>query len=219
MPILIILLFYINDLVRIKRYYSQTEFVGQQIANIIQNISQQRASKSITQYDLKYAFCTAYLSIYPGTSRFWIGSGTELVHRPEMLITYIQGEANGKASSKWSIDIYTNGSGCNKPVACGLFFPSDHLSFVTRGSKTNVAPSDIHPLLKINPGETKIIIETVMFYGFDFKDNNGYEPHSIRKAFNCLLTDIKSKTNSGNFFISTVIFTPKPGLFSETPPS
>ncbi len=34
MPILIILLFYISDLVKIKRYYSQTEFVGQQMANI-----------------------------------------------------------------------------------------------------------------------------------------------------------------------------------------
>jgi len=47
MPIFIILLFYIHDLVKIKRYYSQTEFVAQQMANILQNISQKRADKKI----------------------------------------------------------------------------------------------------------------------------------------------------------------------------
>ena len=52
MPILIILLFYINDLVRIKRYYSQTEFVALQMANILQNIAKTR---KITRNDIKYA--------------------------------------------------------------------------------------------------------------------------------------------------------------------
>ncbi len=62
MPILIILLFYINDLVKIKRYYSQTEFVGQQMANILQNISRNRSSKAITLDDLKRACTLAWLS-------------------------------------------------------------------------------------------------------------------------------------------------------------
>ena len=60
MPILIVLLFYINDLVRIKRYYSQTEFIGQQMANILQNIAKNRA---IRGDDIKYACSLAWLDI------------------------------------------------------------------------------------------------------------------------------------------------------------
>jgi hypothetical protein len=97
MPILIILLFYINDLVRIKRYYSQTEFVAQQMANIIQNISQKRAQAATTseertnllkikQKDLKYAMALAYQTIYPGITMFKQGSGFEFGHRPYSLI-------------------------------------------------------------------------------------------------------------------------------------
>ena len=57
MPVLIILLFYINDLSKLKRYYDQTEFVARQMVNILQNISQGRDNKTITQKDLRYAFC------------------------------------------------------------------------------------------------------------------------------------------------------------------
>ena len=42
MPILIISLFYINDLMKIKRFYSQTEFVAQQAANILQNLAKKK---------------------------------------------------------------------------------------------------------------------------------------------------------------------------------
>lgn len=90
MPILIILLFYIHDLVRIKRYYSQTEFVAQQMANIIQNISQKRENKKITAEDLGYAVALAYQTIYPGTTMFWKSNGLPLVHVPHPTICYVK---------------------------------------------------------------------------------------------------------------------------------
>ena len=97
MPILIILLFYINDLVRIKRYYSQTEFVAQQFANIIQNISQKRGSSDPTKLkisipDIKYAASLAFLSMYPGKTMYITGtSGArhELSHAPRLNIFYV----------------------------------------------------------------------------------------------------------------------------------
>ena len=44
MPVLIILLYYIHDLSKLKRYYDQTEFVAQQMANILQNIAKKKWS-------------------------------------------------------------------------------------------------------------------------------------------------------------------------------
>ena len=74
MPVLIILLFYINDLVKIKRYFSQTEFVAQQAANMIQNISQNREDKAVKLRDLRRISLLAWLSVYPGNTRFQQGS-------------------------------------------------------------------------------------------------------------------------------------------------
>ena len=68
MPVLIILLFYIHDLVKLKRYHSQTEFIGQQIANILQNISQKRSNKAINLTNIKHACTPAWLTIPPGSS-------------------------------------------------------------------------------------------------------------------------------------------------------
>ena len=64
MPILIILLFYIHDLIKIKRYYSQTEFIGQQMANILQNISK---NQPVTLTNIKHASALAWLTIPPNS--------------------------------------------------------------------------------------------------------------------------------------------------------
>ena len=54
MPVLIILLFYIHDLSKLKRYYDQAEFVAQQMMNILKNISRNRKgeNKKIIRQDL-----------------------------------------------------------------------------------------------------------------------------------------------------------------------
>ena len=80
MPVLIILLFYINDLIRIKRYYLQTEFMAHQFVNIIQNISQKRENKAITLNDMKYASALAWLSLYPGTTMHHTDPRTDRSH-------------------------------------------------------------------------------------------------------------------------------------------
>ena len=62
-PILVILLFYAHDLVKLYRYQAQTEFVGQQMVNILQNISKNRESKLITKKDLRYLLCHGWVCI------------------------------------------------------------------------------------------------------------------------------------------------------------
>ncbi len=46
------------------------EFVAQQIASIIQNISQSREDKAIKFVDVRNAMKAAFLTVYPGTSMY-----------------------------------------------------------------------------------------------------------------------------------------------------
>ncbi len=217
---LIILLFYVHDLSKLKRYYDQTEFVAQQFVNIIQNISQKRSDKMITFSDLKYACCLAYLTMYPGTSRFWRGKGRELIHGAEMYVTYAEGESDGTASSKWTACVYTSSGSENiSPATTGCFVVPDHGYTRARGNLTKVSPTAIHPLLTtIEPGKPKIVIECVMHYPLNFARVDGYEPRSPKKAFGFFLANVKSATNSDAYFHSAVVFTPKPDLFSSDYP-
>ncbi len=88
---------------------------------------------------------------------------------------------------------------------------------------TKVPPSEIHPLLKINPGEIKIIVEVSLLHQPGTKTTQGHTTNSANEVFNMKmykLTPQKAlpKYNGYWYFFSNVIFTPKSGLFSETPP-
>jgi len=230
MPVLIILLFYINDLMRIKRYHSQTEFVAQQMANIIQNISQKRTDKKITLTDIKYAASLAYLSMYPGTTMYRVsvsGGRHTLSHAPRLNIFYVRGLPGGKASCLWLIRFL--GEGADNPLGWN---PSRALSNGGGVSSifpnTNVTPSDIYENLKISEGENKIIVETNIFISYATINVNDYvesdkQEALAKKAFKCRLVAPKPleknvNARQGWYFTSVVVFTPKPGLFDETAP-
>ena len=230
MPVLIILLFYIHDLVKIKRMYSQTEFVAQQVANILQNISQKRENKKIKLDDIKYAASLAYLTIYPGTTMYRVGtSGSrhELSHAPRLNIFFVRRLAGGKASCLWFRRFI--GEGASTPTGWN---PSSTVggSDVSRVyPNVDVAPSNIYPTLKIGEGEEKIIIEANIFNSNKTMNANDYvesdrQEALAKKAFNCKLVapkPLSKNINAANgwYFNSVVIFTPKSGLFSETPPT
>ena len=229
MPILIILLFYIHDLVKIKRYYSQTEFVAQQMANILQNISKNRSNKKITLNDIRHSASLAFLTIYPGTTMSRIGtSGSrhELSHAPRVNIFYVKGESGGKASCKWFRRIL----GETTPI-WSLFTGAPSASESTVKNLSNVSPSEIYPTLRIGENEKKIIVEVNLFSGHSIMNPNGYVesdkyPTIAQKAFKCRLVAPKalvkptSANQSGWYFSSVVIFTPKPGLFDpDNPPA
>jgi len=218
MPVLVILLFYINDLVRIKRMYSQTEFVGQQFANIIQNISH---DNKITSNDIIHACCMAYLTIYPGTTMFYKGTGFGLGHRPELFITYVVGNPDGTASCKWALHLFTNSAESPTKVSVGKETSQHKGSLVN--FKQNVAPSIIYPSLKMNSTDKKIIVESAVLYQPGSKDSSGRQFNSSKDCFGYFLINPKPKTtmpqyNCEWYYHSVNIFTPKVGLFTETAP-
>jgi len=205
MPILIILLFYIHDLMRIKRLYSQTEFVAQQMANMIQNISQKRGDKKITKEDLHYISALANLSIYPGTTMF--GKNQSSVHFPQTFVHCIKGLSGGKATKLWYVQTcfyrYTSPSSLWGNANKG----DDNFWTTVRGQ--NVVASKIHPSLKINEGEVKIIVESF------FHVHSGDE----KKAFGLHLVTPKQYSLARAYFPSVAIFSPKPNLFTEDVPT
>jgi len=205
MPILIILLFYINDLMRIKRYYAQTEFVAQQMANIIQNISQKRSNKRIYLNDIRYAASLAFLSMFPGNTR-WTTDNSACPYAPGLHMAYVASESDNKASVKW-LKNYTNYNGTT-PSTYGYLTGGPYSSIK---SGTDVTPSSIYPTLKINKGESKILIDINLYS----------EPywHDHKKVFGLYLVKPKTSFAPARLFDSVVIFTPKDGLFSTDPPT
>lgn len=228
MPVFVILLFYINDLVRLKRWRSQTEFVAQQMANIIQNISQKRSNKKITANDIKYAVSTAYLSAFPGTSRFFNKKATnDLGYNPLGFIYCVQGISDSTAKVLWAKRFH---------ISTGqIFNPSQVVVQNTNIRRSNVknltaggSPSEIYPLLRIEKDQIKIIIECAIHYypsdSYYFTDGRRTSNVSPAHAFGLRLYKLAPPVtrdgvaNDAIYFHSAVIFTPNPELFNETAP-
>ena len=74
-PVLFSLIYYVYDLAKMKRYNERMDFVGHQMAGMIQNISQNRADKRITKADLRNIISAAYTTIYPGDTQFLTPAG------------------------------------------------------------------------------------------------------------------------------------------------
>ena len=230
MPILIILLFYINDVVRLKRLHSQTEFVAQQMVNILQNISQKREGKDrkITCNDIRYAASLAYLTMFPGTTRFTLTvdkvNTSDFGYNGLGYIFCVKGNSDSTASVLWARRFHFADRAEN-PSAVSIDQAWLSRSNVKR--LTNASPSEIYPTLKINPDEIKIIIECGVHYSqagsYYFTDGRSAADVSPAEAFGLrlfkLLPDAtRAGSNGSIFFLSAVIFTPKPGLFDKTPP-
>lgn len=216
MPILIILLFYINDLVRLKRYHSQTEFVAQQMANILQNIAKKGTAegRTISSSDIRYAASLAYLSIFPGKTNFHSGNIGVLGYNGLGYVFCVQGNEDSTASVRW-VRRFNFVETISKPSIVWIdqkFLTASNIKILT-----NAAPSEIYPTLKINPGDIKIIIECSIF--------QAYTSLPTYKVFGLYLYKIprftKSRAggSSTTYFHSAVIFSPTSKTFFQTAPS
>ncbi len=121
-------------------------------------------------------------------------------------MAYVTSETDNKASVKW-LKNYTNYDGTT-PSTYGDLTISPYSSIK---SGTDVTPSNIYPTLKINKGESKILVDINLYS----------EPssHDHKKVFGLYLVKPRTTFAGARLFDSVVIFTPKPGLFSEDPPT
>jgi hypothetical protein len=206
-----------HDIPKYARMKNKMEFVAHEMVGILQNVSQNRENKKITLTDIKHAMCAAYLSIYPGVTMY----ATSQYHMPlghfvHGWIYYVTGLAEGNASVVWSAAFLID----NKDPACGIQ-NSQHGESIVK-YKQNANPSEIYKDLRINEGEVKILVECSSMYPSKsgdryFSDGRGCSNVSPREAFGFWALTPKSQSPNGwGYFNTVVIFTPKPGLFSET---
>lgn len=222
MPVLIILLYYINDLSKLKRYYDQTEFVAQQMVNILQNIAYTRLQEgnTISLLDIKRAASLAYLSIYPGTTMFTtkLGSNYHVFnHKPRIYMYYVKNNSDGTASVPWRLWIHSGDQINPNDWSHGYLKTTSPQSLVTVA--TNVPPSSIYPNLKMDDGNPRIIVEVqIRWDKNDQKDANGKTAYSAREVFKLFAVNVKSKhKDKADYFTSVVTFTPNDGFTVNQP--
>lgn len=224
MPVLIILLYYINDLTKLKRWQDQTEFVAQQMANILQNIAQKGAAegRTISYPDLQYAASLAYLSIFPGKTNFHDKRANEFGYSALGHIFCIQGNEDSTASVLWAKRFSFAGA-ATKPSS--VVIDRSYLNRSNIKVLSNVAPSEIYPTLKISPGEIKLILECGIFYQKGWSQFiDGRSSLSPSEVFGLKLYKLSPPTpraGGSNYmhFLQTAIFRGIPKEFFITEPS
>ena len=220
MPILIISLFYINDLMKIKRFYSQTEFVAQQAANILQNLAKKKAAngKNIGFEDLSHAASLAFLSMYPGKTMYSIVSGQnkyEFFHKPFFIIYYVEGTSGEKAKCVWGKAIATGDNKGKPPWGNFMNITNNQSWSIVTYTTNEVTPSSIYSLLKVDNGMPKIILETALWWAPANMDRNEKKVDTAREAFGFRF--VNPKRHVDLYFNSVVMFSPSAG-FPKTRP-
>jgi hypothetical protein len=210
-----------HDLPRLKQINSRMSFCAYCMASMLQEVSQKRENKKITAADLRNVAASAFLAIYPGKTAYPTSPGKFIYgHFWDCFVHCVKG-VNGKADVLWNKRICAHiGTAGPSNVSVTNFTTVSHWSSLVKYQQ-NVAPSSIYKDLTVKNGETKIIVECLCYtesanYGFtDGRPNNTPQ----REKFGFWVLNPKANAGGGAFFNQTVIFTPKPGLFDETPPS
>ena len=210
------LIYYLHDVPKLQRYQQQMDFVAQQVAQMLQNVSQQRSNKRITQNDIVNTMRAAYLTVFPGVSmvptrRDYLPIGFYI----EFYLFGVRGEKNNTASVKWVVKLYfTQESGVSGSAI---------INSCVVNNKQHVQSSEIYPYLTIKDGELKIIVECHLRYGSTlyFSDGRKCKDVPVRDVFGFLLYTPKPdqwNESFSSFFVSHTIFTPAAGLFDDTRP-
>ncbi|MDR0678273.1 MAG: hypothetical protein LBF44_01905 [Holosporaceae bacterium] len=205
---------------------ARMEFAAHCAVNMIQN-----QGKKITRQDLGRIFSAASLVVYPGMTQYLLRSNRYTYgHFPIAYLFYVKGLGEEKATVMWMWDSGSQGTvpfsgSCRRSEAA-----SDANFSTTRflvRYKINAKQEDIYKDLKISKDEVKMIVyfSHRTHNGFCFFDNSAVNIYDGKKLFGFWILPPKPieaypSTGAGwlNYFSIALIFTPKPGLFSETSP-
>lgn len=208
-----------------QRYYNQMQFVSQQMAQMLQTISQGRSNKQITQKDIALVVRAAYLSAYPGTSAFSKnGSGGPFVGPgfPHGQLLYVTSDSNGKASIIWKAKFQAGGSNDIRPTNPIAVSKGNGPSNVQL-DKSNVDPSELYSGLKMNPGESRLIAEAGIWFtaggGYSVVGGGTWRDLTSRQAFGFFMGDPDVSKQSSWYFGRTTVFAPRAGLFTDNFPN
>lgn len=229
-PIFLILIYYLHDLPKMRLMQRKMQFVAYEIATILQNIAEQKATTDapcITGYDVLSAMRIAYLSIYFGNTMNSTSSSRNrfpLGHFPYVGMYYLKGNGHNQYQKLW----YTLAHG----GAINIYdsTPYEKWNIYCLPLNTTAATADsFHPSLTIENGERKLLIACCLYYTYapsTFIEGQGYfadgrktDKVSPREAFGFLfINPLGSGSRGVGFFSAVATFTPSPQAFSDTLP-
>jgi hypothetical protein len=214
-PVLMAIFYYLHDVPKYKRMQSRMEFCASCMANILQNMSQNRIDKRITLADFGYAVQMAFMSIYPGKTMYEVSERVhEYGHFPMTSISCIRGRDNGNIDILWKKIVYVE-------KVSPLYFTGHSSRSSIPAPGLNINSNLIFPGFSINSGQMKIVLECAIFFQNDYYysfPNRSCDGVSTREAFGfCVFApEVGYGTvNAKTHFNTLVIFTPKPGLFGD----
>jgi hypothetical protein len=220
-PILIPIMLYGHDIFKLARIRERIEFCTYCGINMIQNISQGRENQRITRTDIMTIAHAMWLPFFggginqysttaPTTSRTY---KMPCGYVPQIELYCFKGMGGGMAKLCWMV----NANCALGPNPANIDIMSDMRQYspikTTVGSTYKV--SDIRNGLAINENEIKIIaLSRFCMNGASPTDGKNF---SLSQRLGLLIIRIGGEL-SGTYLHTVVIFTPKPRLFSETPP-
>jgi hypothetical protein len=202
------------------------------MVSMFQNVSQNRSeeNRKIILKDIRYAYCSAYMSAYLGTySIFSNSKGYHLYgYAPHGWIYYMKGVGNDVRCC-WRVQFESvNGTGTTpSKITAGAASGAENRSFIRIATGETKNPAAVYPGLSISDGEVKIIVEVGSYFNrghANCRYLDGSVAASLREVFGFFLIDpiiTAYEANSGGniYFNSIIIFTPKSGLFDGIAPT
>lgn len=241
-PVLILLLMGLHDVFVISHMQDKSRLVAHEMASMLQNISQNREDKKITQDDIKRITCAAYLSIYPGTTMYSTTSGKrqhKYAHYPQPYIACVKSsstndvstegskkvdstQSSTKASTIWHIGASPDVNTAD-PTKCTMMTLNTDIGRLAVNFDTNVDPSAIYQGLKMKPNEVKILVDSNLFLEINNRVTQYSDGRKPTLKGSCGLRLLKPPHLQRGYcihmFHSVAIFSPKKGLFDEQKPS
>jgi hypothetical protein len=225
--VIIAIVYYLHDIPKYKRIQAEMSLCAYCTIGIIQNISQNRSNKRITQKDLSHARCLAALSAYPGNSAYAVSGSATGARRPTasfylLYLYHIKGTGHNKCKICWCWDSSYMNTSPNLSISSVFFTADKAYSSVIYKEGDDVNSQEIYPSLTIEAGEEKMILDSC-YWAMNtavFADGRSAATVPLGRRFGLYVAIPKPpKVGGQGYFNSVVIFTPNPGLFSESRPS
>ncbi|MDR0555457.1 MAG: hypothetical protein LBG20_00370 [Holosporaceae bacterium] len=213
-PVLLALLYYMHDLPKLARIKERMEFCAYCAVNMIQNVSH---GAEITSRNIAHIWGAAFLPFFGGGVLQYQSETSSYVYPLGLVcdccLIYLKGRGNGKVTVLWSLWNYwfqvPNLMSINSGIVRG--------PFPAVGSTVDATVVDKN--LSIREGEYRAIVFLSITNSSSVLLPNGTRATNIpsRQLFGFWIYNPTYKYSNA-YFYAYVIFTPKPGLFSETPP-
>ena len=236
-PVLVAILYFIMDGPLLRLYQLKLKNTAYFAINMMQNITDTRENKAITLNDLRNIRACAFANIYRSTAQFKNDKGNyPLGHYGHIYLYYLKGTGTNQASVKWIWDSGAPGPKPSQPE-------NEHiLTTIEKQVNSIVDPTrtkagEIYKDLQINNGEIKLIVEVSILVpgqsdtgAADIATLNGKDGATLISSSEAVrqsgagklgfyILPVRNMNGTLNSYLNYVaIFTPKPGIFSDSVP-